>query len=166
MFESFAVAVSCRVAPTDTVPVFGETLAVATICRDHTSDVSAFPPAVAMIRTHPLPVLVTRPLWFTVTRATLTLDQAKVTPVSTLPPASRATALNGAVKPIALMVSLAGVTLTEAMVAAMVAALGAAGGRGASGRSDPQPARERVESAMNTALARHAATERMVRAGR
>src|SRR5688500_36266 len=113
-----------------------------------------------MIRTHPRPVLVTRPLWFIVTRAGLTLDQAKVTPCTTLPPASRATAVNGAVKPMALMVSLVGVTVTDAMVPATVVALGTNGGDEIVW-SVPHPMKGRSESAVSVERARHAATFRV-----
>src|SRR5207244_149672 len=111
---SLGVAVSCAVAPTNTVAVAGLTVTDATGTLDTvTAAVPLCPSLVAVIVTDPTATPVTRPLADTVASAAFELVHVTARPVSTFPTASLGVALSCVVAP-TNTVAVAGLTVTDA----------------------------------------------------
>jgi len=112
--ESFGVAVSCTVCPTNRLADAGLTVteATLTLCTVM-ADVPVLPPLAAVIVAEPAPTPATSPLPFTVATPVLPLDQVTTRPVSGLPAESRGVAVSCTVCPTYRLPD-GGLTVTDA----------------------------------------------------
>jgi hypothetical protein len=119
---SLAVAVSCCVAPMElSETVVGATLTLATACATVTTAAPEREPVVAVIVLVPFATAVTSPALLTVAVAAADVAHVKAVPLTVLPPASRAVAVNCTVEPSEVSVDGVGVTVTDEATCATVA---------------------------------------------
>ena len=112
--ESFGVAASCTVCPTNRLAAAGLTVTEAMVTfATAIADVPLFPPVAAVIVAEPAPFPVTSPLVLTVAIVVLSLDQVTTRPVSGLPAESLGVAVSCTVCPTYRLPD-AGVTVTDA----------------------------------------------------